>query len=94
MKNTWQPSWVFQGLNIGPIHVGRIASQVVQEAMSFVFNDVFIAESEASARSLGAKALISAKWSNKNESGFFSATISTTFDAPARTFFDFLFSKS
>ena len=77
MKNTWQPSWVFQGLNIGPIHVGLIASQVVQEAMSFVFNDVFIAESEASARSLGAKALISAKWSNKNESGFFSAILVT-----------------
>lgn len=76
-KQTWQPSWVYQGLNPGPIHVGQITQQVLQESMSSVFHDIFIAENEASARSRGAKALISWKWSTRNEAGLFSAKLVT-----------------
>lgn len=76
MKLTWKPGWEYQGLKPGPIHVGRIASQVTQEAMSSVFNDVFIAKSEAAARSSGAKALISVKWSTRN-TGVLSPTLVT-----------------
>lgn len=56
-RKVWQPSIAQQGGVPRPVHPGEVLARTTLEAMSFVFDKVFITESEVGAWSRGANVL-------------------------------------